>query len=109
MLERAEATQTTLNPFVIIGRDAALASARESEKRWRAGTPLGALDGVPVSIKDNVYTQGWPTRFGSLAIAEPDTRGPDSPCVARLREAGAVIFGKTTLPDYATRSSPTVR
>ena len=101
VLERAEATQTTLNAFVVIGRDAALASARESEKRWRAGAPLGGLDGVPVSIKDNVYAQGWPTRFGSLAIAESDTRGPDSPSVARLREAGAVVFGKTTLPDYA--------
>ncbi|TAI64842.1 amidase [Bradyrhizobium sp. Leo170] len=101
VLERAEATQTTLNAFIVIGRDAALAAARESEKRWRAGAPLGGLDGVPVSIKDNVYAHGWPTRFGSLAIAESDTRGPDSPCVARLHEAGAVIFGKTTLPDYA--------
>jgi aspartyl-tRNA(Asn)/glutamyl-tRNA(Gln) amidotransferase subunit A len=101
VLQKAEMTQMTLNAFVVIDRDAALAAARESEKRWRAGTPLGDVDGVPVSIKDNIYAQGWPTRFGSLAIAEADTQRPDSPSVARLREAGAVIFGKTTLPDYA--------
>lgn len=101
VLAAAEASQAMLNAFIVIDRHAALASARESEKRWRAGAPLGPLDGVPVSIKDNIYTEQWPTRFGSTAIAEADTQAPDSPSVARLREAGTVIFGKTTLPDFA--------
>jgi aspartyl-tRNA(Asn)/glutamyl-tRNA(Gln) amidotransferase subunit A len=100
-LDRAEATQDTLNAFVVLDRKGALSAAQASEQRWRAGAPLGELDGVPVSIKDNVYAQDLPTRFGSIAIAEADTLGSDSPCVARLRESGAVVFGKTTLPDYA--------
>ncbi|TWT11777.1 amidase family protein [Reyranella sp. CPCC 100927] len=101
VLEQAEATQATLNAFVTLDPVGAMAAASAAERRWRDGTPLSAIDGVPVSIKDNVYTDGMPTRFGSKAIAEADTQGPDSPVVARLREAGAVIFGKTTLPDYA--------
>jgi len=101
VLDRAEATQATLNAFVAFDRAGALAAAVAAEKRWRDAAPLSAIDGVPVSIKDNIYTESMPTRFGSQAIAEADTRGPDSPAVARLREAGAVIFGKTTLPDFA--------
>ncbi|HKU97913.1 MAG TPA: amidase family protein [Vineibacter sp.] len=100
-LDRAEATQATLNAFVTFDRAGALAAANAAEKRWRDAAPLSAIDGVPVSIKDNIYTQGMPTRFGSKAITESDVQGPDSPSVARLREAGAVIFGKTTLPDFA--------
>lgn len=101
VLDRAEATQATLNAFVAFDRAGALAAAGAAEKRWRDAAPLSAIDGIPVSIKDNIYTESMPTRFGSRAIAEADTRGPDSPSVARLREAGAVIFGKTTLPDFA--------
>jgi len=101
VLDRAEATQATLNAFVTLDHAGALAAAGAAEKRWHDATPLSAIDGVPVSIKDNVYTEGMPTRFGSKAIVEADTQGPDSPSVARLREAGAVIFGKTTLPDFA--------
>lgn len=100
-LRAAEDSQATLNAFVLLDPATALAAARRSEERWRAGTPLSSLDGVPVSVKDNIYAEGAPTRFGSLAIAPADTIGPDSPSVARLREAGALIFGKTTLSDFA--------
>ena len=101
VLDRAEETRATLNAFAALDAKGALASAAESEKRWRDGAPMGPLDGVPLSIKDNIYAAGMPTRFGSKAIADADTNGPDSPSVARLREAGALVFGKTTLPDYA--------
>jgi len=101
VLDRAEAMQASLNAFACLDRTGALAAAAQSEKRWRSGAPLGPLDGIPVSIKDNIYASGMPTRFGSHAIAEADSAGPDSPSVARLREAGAIVFGKTTLPDFA--------
>ncbi|MFZ5783608.1 MAG: amidase family protein [Pseudomonadota bacterium] len=101
VLDRAEAVRETLNAFACLDRPGALAAAAEAEKRWRSGSVLGPLDGVPVSIKDNIYASGMPTRFGSCALAETETSGPDSPGVARLREAGAIVFGKTTLPDFA--------
>ncbi len=62
--------------------------------------PMGALDGVPVSIKDVILARGWPTLRGSKTI---DPKGPwddDAPAVARLREAGAVLLGKTTTPEF---------
>ncbi len=99
-LARAHESQTTLNAFAIID-DSCLAQAEASAARWRRAGTLGPLDGVPVSIKDNVYAAGMPTRFGSVAIPPDQTQGPDSPSTARLREAGAVIIGKTTMPDYA--------
>jgi aspartyl-tRNA(Asn)/glutamyl-tRNA(Gln) amidotransferase subunit A len=101
VLQAAYRSRTTLNPFAALDERGAILAAQQSEERWRSGAPLSALDGVPVSIKDNIYAAGLPTRFGSLAIAAQDAEGPDSPAAARLREAGAVIFGKTTLPDFA--------
>ena len=72
---------------------------RSSAERWRRGTPLGPLDGVPVAIKDTSHVAGWPTRIGSHATAAvPSTE--DTPGVARLREAGAVFFCKTTTPEF---------
>ncbi|KVK76013.1 amidase [Burkholderia cepacia] len=80
--------------------DTALSMARASETRWQRGIPLSPLDGVPVSIKDNVSIAGVATRHGSRATT-PEAARSDSPCVARLREAGAICFAKTTLPDFA--------
>ena len=88
------------NAFCLVAEEEALAGARESEKRWAAGQPLGLLDGVPVSIKDLILTKGWPTLRGSKTI---DPKGPwedDAPATARLREHGAVILGKTTTPEF---------
>ena len=99
LLDRAEALQPKLNAFCVIDRDGALEAAREAERRWRDGEPLGPLDGVPVTIKDLVLMRGFPTRRGSRMIDPvPDTE--DGPAVARLREAGAVIIGKTTTPEF---------
>ena len=78
----------------------ALAEARESDARRRAGKLIGPLDGVPVLIKDNIETRDMPTTAGSLALAANDTKR-DAPVVARLRAAGAVILGKTNLSEWA--------
>lgn len=109
LLARHEQLAPDLNAFCAMNPESALEQARASEARWRAGKALGSLDGIPVSIKDNLGTDDMPTRFGSLAIGDDRARIPDSPAVQRLREAGAVIFGKTTLPDFAhkiTSDSP---
>ena len=82
----------------------ARAAAKASSERWRKGEPIGALDGVPVTIKDNIATKGVPVPLG----AAPTKLVPaevDAPPAARLREAGAVIFSKTTMPDYGMLSS----
>ena len=103
LLARAEALQPKLNAFCVIDRDGALEAARAAERRWRDGEPLGPLDGVPVTIKDLVPMRGFPTRRGSRMIDPvPDTE--DGPAVARLREAGAVILGKTTTPEFGWKA-----
>jgi aspartyl-tRNA(Asn)/glutamyl-tRNA(Gln) amidotransferase subunit A len=109
VLDAAEGTQATLNAFAWLDPDGALTAATGSEARWRAGAALGPYDGVPISVKDNLHVEGMPTRFGSLALPPERTRGPDSPAVARMREAGAVLFGKTSMPEFAhkmTTDSP---
>ncbi len=89
-----------VHAFVLVDADGALAAARGSERRWRAGRPLGPFDGVPASIKDLLLTAGWPTLRGSRLL---DAAGPwseDAPAVARLRESGSVLLGKTTTPEF---------
>jgi aspartyl-tRNA(Asn)/glutamyl-tRNA(Gln) amidotransferase subunit A len=89
----------TLNAFMPLEPAAVVAAASDSEARWRAGAPLGAVDGVPASIKDNIWAKGWPTRRGSRKTDE--TPAPaDSPAAARMREQGAVILGKTAMPEH---------
>src|SRR3954469_1818420 len=82
--------------------------ARAAARRWRTGRPLGPLDGVPVTVKENIATAGIPTPLGTAA-AELVPATADAPAVARLREAGAVIVAKTTMPDYGmvTSGGPT--
>jgi aspartyl-tRNA(Asn)/glutamyl-tRNA(Gln) amidotransferase subunit A len=88
-----------LNAFLAVEADAVLAAATDSEARWRAAAPLGAVDGVPASIKDNIWARGLPTRRGSKT-SDPAPAQADSPAVARLREQGAIILGKTTMPEH---------
>ncbi len=102
-LRRAEALNPVLNAFCLLDPDATLAQARAAEARWQAGQPLGLLDGVPVSIKDIILTKGWPTLRGSKAISSAQPWDEDGPAVARLREQGAVIFGKTTTSEFAAK------
>src|SRR5712671_13440 len=104
LLGRAEALQPRLNAFCFLDRDGALAAARASEQRWRTGAPLSAIDGVPVTIKDIVLMRGFPTLRGSKLIDRDQDWSEDSPAVARLREAGAVILGKTTTPEFGWKA-----
>jgi Asp-tRNA(Asn)/Glu-tRNA(Gln) amidotransferase A subunit family amidase len=84
--------------------EGALAQARESEARWRKREPLDPLDGVPVTLKENIATRGMPMPLGTAAT-ELVPAAEDAPPAARLREAGAVLLGKTTMPDYGMLSS----
>jgi aspartyl-tRNA(Asn)/glutamyl-tRNA(Gln) amidotransferase subunit A len=84
--------------------EGARATAKASTERWHKGEPIGPLDGVPVTIKDNIPTKGVPVPLGTATTALVPALA-DSPPAARLREAGAVIFSKTTMPDYGMLSS----
>jgi aspartyl-tRNA(Asn)/glutamyl-tRNA(Gln) amidotransferase subunit A len=98
-LDRIDSVQPALNAFIIIDREGALKTAKESEARWQKGEPIGLIDGLGATVKDNVWLNGFPSRRGSLTV--PDTpMEEDAPAVARLREQGAVILGKTTLPEF---------
>ncbi len=99
-LKRIEAHDRALNAFNLVDQDAALAAAFESQERWRIKAPKGRLDGVPTAVKDLLLTSGWPTRRGSKAIDPDQPSEEDAPCVARLKEHGAVLLGKTTTPEF---------
>ena len=98
-LAQIDAHDRAVNAFCLVDGEGALAQARASEKRWRAGRPLGAVDGVPAAIKDLFLTKGWPTLRGSRAIDPNQDWNDDAPAVARLREQGAVLLEKTTTPE----------
>jgi aspartyl-tRNA(Asn)/glutamyl-tRNA(Gln) amidotransferase subunit A len=100
VLERVERLEPRLNAFVVVDADRALSAAHASEERWRTGSALGPLDGVPISIKDLLEVRGWPTRRGSRTVAAAGRWDEDAPAVARLREAGAVLLGKTTTSEF---------
>ncbi len=99
-LARIERHNDKLMAFNLIDADGALDEARKSEERWRIGAPKGRVDGVPTAIKDLILTKGWPTLRGSHAIDPGQPWNEDAPCVARLREHGAVLIGKTTTPEF---------
>jgi len=89
-----------INAFCHLDWQQAFEAARESALRYRAGAPLGPLDGVPVSVKDLTDVRGWPTRRGSLVLAEAGPASDDAPAVALLRRGGAVLFGKTNTTEF---------
>jgi aspartyl-tRNA(Asn)/glutamyl-tRNA(Gln) amidotransferase subunit A len=82
----------------------ALHTARASEARWRAGQPLSRLDGVPITLKENIATQGVAVPLGSAATQLTPAL-LDAPPAARLRQAGAVLWAKTTMPDFGMLTS----
>ena len=89
-----------INAFCVVADEhESLALAAESERRWREGRPLGEMDGVPITVKDAIIAKGWPTLRGSKT-ADRKPGNEDAPAVARLREAGAIILGKTTTPEF---------
>ncbi len=89
-----------LNALCWLDEEGALVQARESEVRWRDGRPMGLLDGVPATVKDLLLTKGWPTLRGSRTVKRDQPWTEDAPTVARLREHGAVLIGKTTTPEF---------
>lgn len=104
VLERIERRNASLGAYVLVHAERALEHARQAERSVMAGERLGPLHGVPVSIKDNLWTAGERTTFGSRLLA--DFVAPeDAPSVARLRAAGAIFVGRTNLPEFAWRGS----
>ena len=113
-LSPVEVTQSVLNHITqwephlhatyLLRPERALAQARASESRWLKAEPCGPLDGVPVTIKDNIATHGDPTPVGTAA-SDLTPALADAPPAARMREAGAVMVCKTTMPDYGMLSS----
>jgi aspartyl-tRNA(Asn)/glutamyl-tRNA(Gln) amidotransferase subunit A len=104
VLDRIAEVNPVLNAYHLVAADSARELAAESAARWAKGEPVGLLDGVPVSIKDVLFTEGWPTLRGSRAIDADQPWPEDSPAVARLREHGAVPVGKTTTPELAWKA-----
>ena len=102
-LARIDRLNPVLNAFCVVDPDSALRSAAASEARWKAGAPAGDLDGVPVSIKDLILAKGWPTLRGSRTIDPKQPWEVDAPATARLREAHAVLLGKTTTPEFGCK------
>jgi len=99
-LDRIASVDGVLNAFCLVDEESALADARASEARWMRAEPLSAVDGVPTSIKDLFLTKKWPTMKGSLLTSREQSCDVDAPAVARLREAGAVLLGKTTTTEF---------
>jgi len=99
VLARTEQVNPILNAFCLVDTDAALASARASERRWKKGKPLSAIDGMPVSIKELVRVKGWPASMGSK-LTDKAPSDADAPAVARLREAGAIVFAQSTSSEF---------
>jgi aspartyl-tRNA(Asn)/glutamyl-tRNA(Gln) amidotransferase subunit A len=105
LLERIDAWEPRINAMYRVQREAALAQAAASEARWRAGRALSPLDGVPLTLKENIATRGDPAPIGTRANEDAPLQAADAPAAARVREAGCVILGKTTMPDFGMLSS----
>ena len=104
VLERIDRLNTRLGAYVIVHAERALGEARAAERAVMAGEPLGPLHGVPISIKDNLWTAGERTTYGSRLLRE-FVATEDAPSVAGLRAAGAIFVGRTNLPEFAWRGS----
>lgn len=103
VLSRIEALEPSLHALYAYDPEHALAAAKASEQRWAAGE-AGPLDGVPLTLKENIATKGTPVPLGTAAT-ELVPAAADAPAAARVREAGAVLLGKTTMPDYGMLTS----
>lgn len=101
-LERIEALNPKLNAVRQVLTDQALHAAAQADERLAAGSPRGPLDGVPITVKDNVDVAGTATTQGVAALAGALT-DTDAPAVANLRRAGAIPIARTNMPDFALR------
>ena len=104
VLAHVEAWEPHIKALYLFDPDGARKAAKAATERWQKDEAAGCLDGVPVTIKDNIATKGQPKPIGTAS--EPLVpQAADAPPAARLREAGAIIFSKTTMPDYGMLSS----
>ena len=111
LLARIEKLNPKLNAFTLVDEKVAMNCAKSSEAKWLAhrkaglqgGAEVGALEGVPASIKDLILTRGWPTLRGSRTVDPNQAWEIDAPVTARLRESGAVLFAKTTTPEFGCK------
>ncbi|MBS7538249.1 amidase [Ancylobacter lacus] len=99
-IERIARLDPVLNAFIHVAAADAREDAARSAARWRAGAPLGPLDGVPVAVKDLIDVAGQPTSFATGAVP-PVVAAQDAALVAWLRETGAILIGKTNLLEFA--------
>src|SRR6202047_2608523 len=99
VLDRIERAQPVLNAFITVCSEKARTAAKAAEAAVMRGDTLGPLHGVPFAVKDLVNTKGVRTPFGSVALAD-NIPAADSPAVARLKAAGAILVGKTTTPEF---------
>ena len=99
-LRRIERQNPALNAFLTVTRAKALEDAKQSEKFLQRRRPRSPLEGIPIAIKDNLYTAGVRTTAGSKILRDFVPRH-DATAVARLRKAGAVLLGKTNLHEFA--------
>src|ERR1700742_4409199 len=104
VIAHVAAWEPHIKALYLFDPDGARKVAKASTDLWNNGEPAGALDGVPVTIKDNIATKGQPTPLGAASVPLVPA-AKDAPPAARLREAGAIIFSKTTMPDYGMLSS----
>jgi aspartyl-tRNA(Asn)/glutamyl-tRNA(Gln) amidotransferase subunit A len=102
-LERAERLQQPLNCFITLCGDAAMDAARAAEREIMAGRYLGPLHGIPYAAKDLVDTAGVRTTYGTV-VYKDHVPEQDAVAVARLKQAGAILFGKTTTPEFGSQS-----
>src|SRR5262249_1679250 len=99
VLARIAGFEPHIHATYLLDAERGLGEGRVYEERGRRDEPAGPLDGVPTTIKDNIATKGEPVALGTAA-SELKPAPADAPPVARLREAGAILFAKTTMPDY---------
>lgn len=104
VLGHVERWEHHIHALYLLRPELVMQQARASEARWRRGEPLGLIDGVPVTIKDNIATRGDPTPLGTAAT-QLAPAAADAPPAARVREHGGVVLAKTTMPDYGMLSS----
>ena len=100
-LERIDRLNPALNAVILVRAEEALAEAAALDERIAAGEQVGSLAGLPLLVKDNEDCAGLPTTFGSLLRADAPPAEEDCEVAARLRAAGAIVVGKTNLPEFA--------
>lgn len=100
ILQRIKESQKTLNAFCYFNESDVLKQAEDSSSRWKSNNQKSLIDGVPVSIKDLIHVKGWPTLHGSKAVDIEQEWDIDAPSVVNLKNAGAIILGKTNTPEF---------